>query len=96
MSARHGIALACSGLLAGGGVLAQSFPVKPVRIIVAFPAGGGTDITARVIAQKVSETIGRNVFVDNRVGGSMIGDVVAVTDTGYELLTQHPRELASW
>ncbi len=49
---------------------AQSFPSKPVRIIVAFPAGGGTDITARVIGPKLTEIWGHQVLVDNRPGAS--------------------------
>lgn len=49
---------------------AQSFPTKPVRIIVAFPAGGGTDIVARVLGQKLSEYWGQQVLVDNRAGAS--------------------------
>lgn len=49
---------------------AQSFPTKPVRIIVAFPAGGGTDIVARVLGQKLAEYWGQQVLVDNRAGAS--------------------------
>ena len=49
---------------------AQSFPTKPVRIVVAFPAGGGTDIVARVLGQKLSEYWGQQVLVDNRAGAS--------------------------
>ena len=49
---------------------AQAFPTKPVRIIVAFPAGGGTDIVARVLGQKLAEYWGQQVLVDNRAGAS--------------------------
>lgn len=49
---------------------AQTFPTKPVRIIVAFPAGGGTDIVARVLGQKLTEYWGQQVLVDNRAGAS--------------------------
>lgn len=48
----------------------SSFPTKPVRIVVAFPAGGGTDIVARVLGQKLSEYWGQQVLVDNRAGAS--------------------------
>jgi len=50
--------------------LAQGFPAKPVRIIVAFPAGGGTDIVARVLGQKLTDYWGQQVLVDNRAGAS--------------------------
>ena len=62
--------LAALGLLSGGPAAAQSFPAKPVRIIVAFPAGGGTDITARVIAPKLTDIWSQQVLVDNRPGAS--------------------------
>ncbi len=48
----------------------NAFPNKPVRIIVAFPAGGGTDIVARIVGQKLSESWGQPVVVDNRAGAS--------------------------
>ena len=47
---------------------AQTFPSKPIRIIVAFPAGGGTDIVARMIAPKLGEALGTQVVIDNRAG----------------------------
>jgi len=47
---------------------AQSFPSKPIRIIVAFPAGGGTDIVARMIAPRLGEALGTQVIIDNRAG----------------------------
>jgi tripartite-type tricarboxylate transporter receptor subunit TctC len=48
----------------------QAFPSKPVKIIVAFPAGGGTDIVARIVGQKLSESWGQPVVIDNRAGAS--------------------------
>ena len=62
--------LAPIAVVLSGSVAAQSFPAKPVRIIVAFPAGGGTDITARVIGPKLTEIWGHQVLVDNRPGAS--------------------------
>jgi tripartite-type tricarboxylate transporter receptor subunit TctC len=59
-------------LLAAGLVGAQTFPAKTVRIIVAFPAGGGTDIVARLVGQKLTGGWGQQVIVDNRPGASGI------------------------
>ena len=69
--------------------LAQAFPVKAIKIIVPFPAGGTTDIAARLVAQKMSETIGQPVTVENRggAGGSLGADAVAkAAPDGYTIL----------
>jgi tripartite-type tricarboxylate transporter receptor subunit TctC len=50
--------------------MAQSWPTKPVRVIVAFPAGGATDATARAFADKLSQEFGQQFVIDNRVGAS--------------------------
>src|SRR3990172_5863337 len=68
---------------------AQTYPAKAVRIVVPFAAGGGTDIIARIMAQKLSDDWGRNVVVDNRPGGgTVIGSelVAHSTPAGYTLL----------
>ena len=69
--------------------LAQSYPAKPIRMIVPFPAGGATDILARALSQKLGEKIGQTVVVENRPGaGGTIGADAAsksVAD-GYTLL----------
>ncbi|MGZ5172229.1 MAG: tripartite tricarboxylate transporter substrate binding protein, partial [Burkholderiales bacterium] len=46
----------------------QAYPTKPVRMIVPFPAAGATDILARVVSQKLSESLKQQVVVDNRAG----------------------------
>ena len=47
-----------------------SYPTKPIRLIVAYPPGGGTDIVGRMMAQKFSESFGHTVIVDNRGGAT--------------------------
>src|SRR6476620_1872569 len=68
---------------------AQAYPAKAVRIVVPFAAGGGVDLTARILAQRLSERIGQSVIVDNRVGASgIIGTeyVAKSNPDGYTLL----------
>jgi tripartite-type tricarboxylate transporter receptor subunit TctC len=52
--------------------LAQEYPARPIRLIVAFPPGGPTDAVARLVAQKISDRVGQQMVVDNRGGGSGI------------------------
>ena len=59
-------------LSSGGAVFAQSYPMKSIRFIVPFSAGGGADIVARAIAQKLGEATAQQVVVDNRAGAAAI------------------------
>jgi tripartite-type tricarboxylate transporter receptor subunit TctC len=70
-------------------VQAQSYPTKPVRLIVPFPAGGATDLFARTLSQKISERLGQPLVVENRpgAGGTLGSDLAAkATPDGYTLL----------
>ena len=78
-----GLALLALNLTAGT-VLAQTYPTKPIRFIAAFPPGGTSDIVARVVAQKLTDTLGKQVLVDNRGGAS--GTI------GYELGARAPAD----
>lgn len=83
-------ALIAGAALPGGPVLAQgSFPGRPVRLVVPFPAGGATDLTARLLAGKLAESWGQPVVVENRPGASgMIGgeQVARAAPDGHTLL----------
>ena len=73
------VALTAAMLLGSAGVLhAQAYPNRPIRMIVAFPAGGSTDIIGRIVAQNLGNRLGQQVVVDNRAGaGGTIGTDLA-------------------
>src|SRR2546423_4658283 len=77
---------------------AQTYPDRPVRLIVAFAPGGGTDVAARTITPKLSELLGRQIVVDNRPGAaSTLGTelVAKASPDGYTLLMSDTTS-ASW
>lgn len=83
------VAMAACLLVWPGMASPQEYPVKPVRVIVGFPAGGGSDLIARVFAQKLSGALGQTVVVENRPGASanIAAELVAKSaPDGYTLL----------
>jgi len=88
------IALSCG---VGSMAHAQNFPTRPLRLVVAFPAGGPIDIVGRMIAPKMSELIGQQVLVDNRAGANGIigSDSVAKSaPDGYTMVLASPGAVA--
>ena len=93
---RAGLLMALAGLLALVQALpaagAEAYPSRPVRFIVPFPPGGGNDIVGRIVAQKLNESLGVPVVVDNRGGaGGTIGSDIAskAPPDGYTLLVNN-------
>jgi len=83
------LAAVAAATLLSGVAAAQPYPSRPVRIVVGFQAGGGTDIAARVIAQKLADALGVTFIVDNRPGaaGNIGADIVAKANAdGYTIL----------
>jgi tripartite-type tricarboxylate transporter receptor subunit TctC len=81
--------LAAAFLCTVAGALAQSYPTKPIHVIVGFGPGGVADLTCRVVAQKLSAQLGQQVLIENRpsAGGIVAADAVAKADPdGYTLL----------
>src|SRR6266566_2663221 len=75
--------------IVSGSARAQAYPSRPVRILVGFPAGGGADIVARLIGQRLSERLGQQFVIENRPGaGSNLAIEAAVKapSDGYTLL----------
>jgi tripartite-type tricarboxylate transporter receptor subunit TctC len=76
---------------------AQSYPNKPIRLLVGFTAGGNADLTARVIGAKLAQALGTNIVVENRTGaaGSIAANIVARAPAdGYTLMLASPGALA--
>jgi tripartite-type tricarboxylate transporter receptor subunit TctC len=76
-------------IVSGVANAAEPFPTRPIRLVVPYPAGGGTDIVGRVLGQKLHESLGQPVVIDNRGGaGGTLGTAVAAKSApdGYTLL----------
>lgn len=90
----HRLLIACALVAPAANVaLAQSYPSKPIRVIVAFAPGGGTDLLSRVIGQKLQEAWGQTVVIENRPGASgRIGTelVARAAPDGYTLIGTSP------
>ena len=62
----------CAALLLGGPAIAQTYPNKPIRLVVGYSAGGGNDLIARIVAAKLQEKLGQPIVVDNKPGAQSI------------------------
>jgi tripartite-type tricarboxylate transporter receptor subunit TctC len=85
----HRFALATVLALAAAGAVAQEFPSRPIRLVVAYPAGGGVDMMTRAVAPVFSARLGQPVVVENRPGGNTTVGNVAVAKSpadGYTIL----------
>jgi len=67
--------------------LAQSYPTRPVKLVVAFTAGGTTDLLARLLAQPLSERLGQQVVIENKPGG---GTNIAIASVVNALMAPDP------
>jgi tripartite-type tricarboxylate transporter receptor subunit TctC len=89
--------LAIAFSIVGGAALGQRYPAKSIRMVVPYPAGGGSDLMARSISKELSEKLGQSVIVDNRGGATgMIGTDIAAKSPpdGYTLLLGSVAEVA--
>jgi len=66
------VVLAIGSLATGATAWAQTYPARPIRMIIPWPPGGGTDVIGRIICQRLSEQVGQQIVVDNRGGASTI------------------------
>src|ERR1700716_2161816 len=89
MPVLHGILAAVLLLTGVAPSLAQGYPTRPVRVVVGFPPGGPTDVIARLVAQKLSHSLGQQFFVEN-IGGAggntAAGQGARLTPAGHRIL----------
>lgn len=89
--------LGCAAFFVSGALAAQGYPARTIRVVVPYAPGGATDLTGRLVGQKMTERFGQTVVVENRSGaGGVIGaDAVAKSaPDGYTLLLASPAEIA--
>ena len=89
MKIRMMAAIAALLCCAAGSAWADTYPSRPLKLIVGYPAGGASDVAARIIGQKIAERIGQAVVIENRPGsaGNIGADAVAkAVPDGYTLL----------
>src|SRR5687768_11002049 len=92
-AARSPAALIAILLLAASAAQAQQYPARSARMVVGFAAGGATDMSARALAQRLSQAIGQQVIVDNRPGAASVlaAEIVARSPPdGYTVLVANP------
>ena len=93
MKTRSYLLLALGLLCAtGGAALGQSYPTKPIRMMIGFPPGGGNDIIGRLVAQNLSEALGQQIIVDNRGGasGQLAAELLSrAAPDGYTIMMAH-------
>lgn len=90
--------LAACGLAAPLAVLAQAFPAKPIKLVIAFPAGGPTDITMRQLADNASKILGQPVIIDNKpgAGGTLPAQALQTAQPDGYTVAQIPLACSAW
>lgn len=97
LSTRRAVLLAACALALAVPASAQTYPARPIRLVVPFAPGGSSEIVARTVAQKMSESMGQQIIVDNRPGGAgniAMQEVARAAPDGYTLILGHIGTLA--
>ena len=92
VSRRKLIAALGGTVLAAAANAAEPFPTHPIRLIVPYPAGGGTDIVGRVLGQKLHQSLGQPVVIDNR-GGAGLSDMPIASTQWFVIVCSKDRGL---